>query len=313
MKLLIVALIAVSAWAISDLEAQNQFVQFSQKYNKKYEVGEVFQRLAIFKEKVEYINKHNSENNTYTLGVNEFSDLTWEEFKATYLMKLDLDNIPVVPIAENLHSGPIANDVDWRGRAVTPVKNQGQCGSCWSFSATGAIEGSNAVSGKGLPNLSEQQLVDCSGSMGNQGCNGGWPSKAIDWAARNGGLCSETGYPYTARQGPCKSGCSKSASTGGAGGVPNSDAGLAGALNGRPVSVALEASPAFQSYRSGVFNGPCQQNLNHAVLAVGYTSNAWIVKNSWGTGWGNGGYIYMARNNQAGGLCGITKVAVISK
>lgn len=301
---------AVGAWAISDLQAQNQFVEFSQKYNKKYEVGEVFKRLAIFKDNVEFINQHNSEGHNFTLGVNEFSDLSHEEFKAMYLGKLDVAHTPRLQIFEDFTNTPIANDVDWRGRAVTGVKNQGQCGSCWAFSATGAIEGSNGAAGKGLPNLSEQQLVDCSGSMGNQGCNGGWPSKAIDWAARNGGLCSETGYPYTARQGPCKTGCTKSAGTGGSAGVPQSDAGLTGALNGRPVSVAIEASGrAFQSYRSGVFSGPCGTNLDHAVLAVGYNGQSYIVKNSWGTSWGNGGYINMARGN----TCGILKVAVYSK
>jgi C1A family cysteine protease len=313
MKLALLALFAVSAVvAITDLQAQQQFIEFSAKYNKKYETAEVFKRLAIFKDNVEFINQHNSENHTYTLGVNEFSDLSHEEFKSLYLGKLDTSLAARMPIVEDVNAGPIPNDVDWRGRAVGPVLNQGQCGSCWAFSAVGAIEGAIAAAGKGLPNLSEQHLVDCAGSAGNQGCQGGWPSRAVDWAARNGGLCSESGYPYTARQGSCRSSsCSKAGTTSGSSGVSASDAGLTGALAGRPVSVAIEAAGrAFQSYRSGVFSGPCGTNLDHAVLAVGYNSQSYIVKNSWGSSWGSNGYIYMARPQNT---CGIQKVAIYAR
>jgi cathepsin L len=296
---------------ISDLQAQDQFIQFSQTFNKKYEVSEVFKRLAIFKDKLEFIQAHNAGNHTYTLGVNEFSDLSHEEFVAQFVGKLDNKNPPVFDSLLEF-DGPIPNDVDWRQQgAVTGVKNQGQCGSCWAFSTTGAMEGSNKIRGGGLNSLSEQQLVDCAGSAGNQGCSGGWPSKAIDWAARTGGLCSGSAYPYRGVQGRCASGCSRVATTGGSQGLSASDSGLTGGLSRAPVSVAIEASGrAFQSYRSGVFSGPCGRNLDHAVLAVGFTGNAYIVKNSWGTSWGEGGYIRMARPQNT---CGIQQVACYAR
>jgi len=300
------ALVCGAAVALSDLQAQEQFIQFSQLYNKKYEVSEVFKRLSVFKDNLEYINAQNALNNTYTLGVNEFSDLSHEEFVSLYVGKLH----GPAPVAENLQEfdGPIPNDVDWRSSgAVTGVKNQGQCGSCWAFATTGAMEGSNKIAGRGLNSLSEQQLVDCAGSSGNQGCSGGWPSKAIDWAARNSGLCASSAYPYRGVQGRCATGCSRVGTSRGQVTVGRNDAGLTGGLNRAPVAVAIEASGrSFQSYRSGVFSGPCGQNLDHAVLAVGFTGNAYIVKNSWGTSWGEGGYIRMARPSNT---CGIQNVA----
>jgi len=191
------------------------------------------------------------------------------------------------------------NDIDWRSKgAVTPVKNQGQCGSCWAFSATGAVEGWNAVKKGSLPNLSEQQLVDCAKSAG-QGCQGGWPNKAIDYLGQKGS-CSQASYPYTARDGACKT-CSAVVKPAGAQ-TGQGESSLAGALAAMPVSVCVDASGGFQQYHGGVFSGPCGTQINHAILAVGYTAQYWIVKNSWGTSWGSGGYIFMARGKN---LCGV--------
>jgi hypothetical protein len=302
MKVAVVLLLAVVAVsALSETEYQTQFVNYIERFDKTYSHEEFFNRYNVFKSWVDTIAAHNAGNNTWTMAINQFSDLTAEEFKAQYLSGLQ------VPQGDNraetvmLPDPSAPNDVDWRNNgAVTPVKNQGQCGSCWSFSATGAIEGwAVAVGKKSLTSLSEQMFVDCTRSVGNQGCNGGWPDKTIGWAAKNG-VTTESAYPYTARDGSCKT-FSPLYKFGGVG-TGSGETTLAGQLAAQPISVCVDASGGFQSYHSGVFSGPCGTQINHAILAVGYTSNYWIVKNSWGTSWGSGGYIYMARGKN---LCGV--------
>jgi cathepsin L len=304
MKLLVLAALLSTAFAISHLEAQDQFVQFMGTFSKKYEsTTELFKRFNIFKDNLEFIQGENAKNLTYTLGVNEFTDLSHEEFVNTYVGKMfnSRPDTPAVPTVEET-AGPVPNDQDWRSKgAVNPVRNQGQCGSCWSFAAVAALEGATKIAKGNLPSLSEQQLVDCSGGAGNHGCGGGLPCNALNWVNKNGGLCDRNAYPYTGRDGRCNTGCSKVASTGGCGGITTTDAGLANAINAKPVAVAIVASGrAFQSYSSGVFTGPCPGNLDHAVTAVGFTGQAWIVRNSWGSSWGQGGYIMMARGNTCG-------------
>jgi hypothetical protein len=296
-------LAVVAASALSEVEYQNKFVQYIANFDKTYAHEEFFNRYNIFKSWVDHVEEHNAGNHSWVAGINQFSDLTAAEFKAQYLSSLIVpeDDNRIVDETIVLPSPSQPNDIDWRNKgAVTPVKNQGQCGSCWAFSATGAIEGwAVAKGGKHLTSLSEQALVDCTRSVGNQGCNGGWPDKTIGWTASHG-VTTEAAYPYTARDGTCKSFTPLFKPSGVSTG--SGETTLAGQLASTPVSVCVDASGGFQSYHSGVFSGPCGTRINHAILAVGYTSQYWIVKNSWGTSWGSSGYIYMARGKN---LCGI--------
>lgn len=242
--------------------------------------------------------------------VNEFSDLSKDEFLSMYanLRQPDVrsawgnDGFLGYHESEEMD---LLGDVDWVSKgAVTPVKNQGQCGSCWSFSVTGALEGRYQIATGRLVSLSEQQFVDCDSQ--ESGCNGGYPPEALSWA-KGRAICREDSYPYTARDGSCRaSSCSPGITAGEITGyrqVPSgSSSGLASALNSGPVSVAVDANDPFGSYGGGVLTNRCGTSLNHAVLAVGYTSNYWKVKNSWGSRWGESGYIRMTRS---GDECGI--------
>jgi hypothetical protein len=226
-----------------------------------------------------------------------------------YEYAADYENLPVAP--EAVSSNALPTDVDWRDKgAVTHVKDQGQCGSAWAFSATGAMESLGFIWGKGLKDLSEQQLVDCSGSAGNHGCNGGEPTRAFEWY-KSHGPASQASYPYTARDGSCKAASAVLSPIAKVVTIPKgNEEALAAAVVVQPVSVLVDASGGFQSYHGGVFNGPCGATPDHAVLIVGYTPTYWIVKNSWGTAWGMSGYIYLARGKN---LCGIADFASVPK
>jgi C1A family cysteine protease len=248
--------------------------------------------------------------------VNKFADLTGEEFKSTYASGYRAQekvskNVDLALLRSNASALPTS--VDWEAAgAVTPVKNQGQCGSCWAFSTTGSTEGAVFVSGKPLPVLSEQQLVDCSGSEGNQGCNGGLMDYGFQYIINNKGIGSEASYPYTAKDGTCKKVASVATIKSFKDVPTNSETALMTAIVQQPVSVAVEADQdSFQLYAGGVMTKACGTQLDHGVLAVGYgtqgTQDFYQVKNSWGADWGFKGYILLGRGAafKAAGQCGI--------
>jgi len=275
-----------------------------------------FPRYNIFKANLDKITKHNRGTSGYSMGMNEFGDMTAEEFHATHTgyNRVERDYIRSKNGPKHVRHVKNAATIDWRPTAVTPIKNQGQCGSCWAFSATGSMEGAWEIAKQSLVSLSEQQLMDCSSAQGNEGCEGGLMDQAFEYVISNGGITTEAQYPYTAQDGTCMQPLPPSAVT-----IssyvdvnPLDDGALETAVNIGPVSVAIEADQSsFQFYNGGIFNdSSCGTALDHGVLVVGYNTDAtsglnyWIVKNSWGTSWGLTGYIYMVR--EAGnGECGI--------
>ncbi|KAF8062801.1 RD21C [Scenedesmus sp. PABB004] len=289
-------------------------------------------RLAAFKANVEFIHAHNAANPTgHQLDLNEFADLTWEEFSRT---RLGFDGAAAqASRANRLRAGgapppfryadvsaPPA--VDWREKGVvTAVKNQGACGSCWAFSATGAVEGVNALRTGQLLTLSEQELVDCDTTTGNAGCGGGLMDYAFTWIKDNGGIDTEEDWGYYSGWGFgtwCNARKQKDrhvVTIDGFEDVPQHDeAALRKAASQQPVAVGICASPAMQFYRSGVIDTCCDE-LNHGVLLVGYGTDGstgadyWLVKNSWGGAWGDSGYFKLKAGVGKAGLCGITTAA----
>jgi len=297
------------------------FEEWSTEHARVYKSkAELISRRAIWTKNDAFINKFNKEEHSYTLGHNEFSDMTNEEFQKFYLpSKMDLSKSKPRFGQEHISTGAaLPSSVDWRPLGyVTPIKNQGQCGSCWAFSTTGSVEGQHFNKTGTLVSLSEQNLVDCSDAEGNQGCNGGLMDQAFTYIIKNNGIDTEDSYPYQAVDGRCKF---EAANVGATitsfkDIIKDSESDLQNAVaTVGPVSVAIDASlPSFQFYHTGVYDPPlCSSTqLDHGVLAVGYgtlsSKDYWIVKNSWGVTWGEKGFILMARN--ANNKCGIASAA----
>jgi C1A family cysteine protease len=324
-------LITISALAVASANVQDRafyeekFFDWMQEHKMQAKSGADFlHQLQNFADNHDFITKHNSQKSTFTMAHNKYSHLSWTEFLQE--SHLGLTKRQENAAADFVHEAPadistLATSVDWEAKgAVTPVKDQGQCGSCWSFSATGALEGAYQIKYSNLQSFSEQELVSCdSALLGDHGCNGGLMDNAFKWVKSNGGLCTEAAYPYvsgvTKQNEDCKSHTScdntKLKVLSYTDVQKNSDSALMSALEKQPVSVAIQANqPAFQFYSGGVLTGACGTSLDHGVLAVGYGTldgtDYYKVKNSWGPNWGMGGYILIERNAaQSGGECGI--------
>jgi cathepsin L len=287
---------AVVVGASAD-DVSKAFKKFMKDFNREYETEEArWEKFQNFKATYNYIAEENAKGHTYTLGINDFSDMSVDEFAKTHFGY----NMPSKPwgslpnLGTHVYNGePLADSMDWVSKgAVTPVKNQGQCGSCWSFSTTGSLEGAYEIASGKLVSMSEENLVQCS-KNGNMGCNCGSMDLAFEFVEKNG-ICTEASYPYTSGAGvtgQCTkaSSCTKALTAGAVTGFhdvqKNSMQAMMSALQKGPVSIAVEADKAiFQSYRQGVMTGMCGTKLDHGILVVGYGTESgadyWKVKNS---------------------------------
>tara|TARA_B110001452_G_C15191986_1_gene413867 strand:+ start:53 stop:1399 length:1347 start_codon:yes stop_codon:yes gene_type:complete len=312
-------MLSIAAFGFSGSDLINKFNSWKKTHGKAYETADhEAAALAGFSANEAFINEHNAAGHSYQVGHNEFSDMTFDEFQAKYLasgMGLHQNRAPKNMDRKHITGyGPkSADSVDWTTKgAVTPVKNQGQCGSCWSFSTTGSLEGSYAISQGSLTSFSEENLVQCDNSAhggSDQGCQGGLMDNAFEWIETNG-LCTEAAYPYTSgtgTTGTCKKTCTPVVTVTKYTDVPQGDeTALQTAIAKQPVSIAVDAEGSgWQLYKSGTYSSPtCGTQLDHGVLLVGYDSGAgyYKLKNSWGTTWGLEGYMHIKMGSNECGL-----------
>ena len=306
-------------------EIKEQFKHFMLAHNKIYKsVVEMEYRLMIFVKNFETILTHNMDNSqSFKMGLNQFADMSFEEISVQFLMnsetiKSNLNSLKtktgkvdyelIKKLKHSRNSEKIKKD--WREvkNVVTPVKNQGQCGSCWSFSTTGVLEGYFGIFENISVSLSEQELVDCSKNNGNHGCHGGYDSRALDYVKENG-LLTEKDYPYIARDQDCKKIKGTRYTIKGYTEVKDMKYNqFAKIINDRPSSIYYEVTNSFMRYSSGVYKGDarCYKQINHAILAVavdmndssdyaGDNSEFIVAKNSWSSQWGEKGYIKLGK------------------
>ena len=299
---------------LTEQKMRQMYVEYGQEFQKpiSFEEGS---RFGHFKETLKTIAEHNANpNRSWEQGINKFADMSEEEFFSTHLgaaqdCSATEHNLKLIPQNDLMED----TNFDWRDQEpnpVTPVKNQGKCGSCWTFSTTGCLEAHWKIYKGETVYLSEQQLVDCAGDFDNHGCNGGLPSHAFEYIRYNNGLMSEQTYPYKAYDGVCGFRMDDVVAQ-----VPQGSYNITkgdenelkqAVRNEGPVSVSFQVISGFKNYVSGVYSvsncGTTTQDVNHAVLAVGYGMDSasgkayWAVKNSWGENWGNGGYFNIERN-----------------
>lgn len=289
------------------------FFQFMIQHQKNYNENVFYEKFNVFVDNYKYIQEiNNRENVSFTLKVNKFADLTNDEFQKLYLgSKISEPKASNCGVFSDGGSTPPKN-LDWRDKKiVTPVKDQGQCGSCWAFAATEVLESAYALKHNELPILAPQELVDCDKT--SFGCSGGYPEQALIYIEQHG-LEKESDYPYRASDGTCKGKDTQYKLDKCFDVSANDEKALQRAVALAPVLVVIEADQrVFQFYHSGIIDGKsCGQNLDHAVQLVGYgqenDEEYWLVRNSWGEGWGENGYVKLQKNSGiTGGTCGIAR------
>jgi len=321
--LVCLALLVACTFAIPQLSNDRyQFLTFQKKFNRTYvSQDEYEQRFSVFQDNLKIAAELQAQDGSATFGVTKFSDLTREEFAAMYLTaRPSKENMPPPKDFSNpkdLPKRPVAPNpttYDWsQAGVITPVYNQGQCGSCWAFSATETIESYWALAGNALTQLSMEQIVDCDTTDG--GCGGGWPSSAYTYVQGAGGIDTYSSYPYTAgggQSGTCQfNQANVDAQVTGQASISGESGLYAQASTAGPVSVCVDAS-SWQYYTGGVLT-TCTNNVDHCVQLTGYTNYGqsgayWNVRNSWAANWGENGYIWIAIGQD---LCAIGDYATV--
>lgn len=294
---------------LGGVAAEQDWTQFKAQHGRVFPtVQEESERSAIFAANAKFVYEENAKGLPYTLELNHLADWYPEEYRGLLGFTPGSNHGGLENLGVHTPGGAaLQASIDWTEKgAVTPVKNQGQCGSCWAFSTTGAVEGAWQIATGKLVSISEQELVDC--DKGDDGCRGGLMPRGFSFLKENN-ICTEASYSYNAHDGSCKLPCSDVAiPRGGVTGyktVADED-GLLSAIQSQPVSIAIEADQSsFQLYHGGVLTATCGKKLDHGVLLVGYGTDGkdyWKVKNSWGSSWGEAGYIRIERGSDK---CGI--------
>jgi len=275
------------------------FTQFEAEQGRVYNNNEAKMRFRLFRKSVQEVVETNEQDLGWTAGLNFFSDLTEEEGKQYLGFNASLAH----PVGEPLPPSdePMTSSIDWRSRgAVTGVKNQGNCGSCWTFGAVGSVEGVHKKTTGSLVTFAEQELLDCVYEGRRDGCQGGWMQDAFTYIQNKRRLAPSSAVSYRGKDGSCNySGKTNGlrATVTGQYAVPGSESGHMSGLSRGPIAVAFEVTSKSKQYRGGIFKDTtCRGSANHAVTMVGFDSQKFMIKNSWGGSWGSGGYIYMSRN-----------------
>jgi len=330
--LLMVALFAGSALALvrglSNEQSEWLFAKWMTQHGKVYTAEMAVHRYGIWRKNMDWIHEQNAKDLSYKVAMNEFGDMSPEEWSARlgYLSAASgagqVKPTPTKHVVGSRHAAKRTSSLpatwDWRDHhAVNPIQNQGQCGSCWAFTTGDSVSGLWAIKTGMLFPVSTQEIIDCSGPEGNQGCNGGLPSQAMQWVIDNGGICDWQEYQYTAETGTCMStNCTNVATIHAYQSVTAGDENaLQEAVYGQVVSTAIQAdSQVFQFYTSGVIDDPsCGTQLDHGMTIIGWGTDAtlekdyWQLRNMWGTAWGENGYVRLVRGKN---MCGLASMPV---